>query len=111
MIGEIEEKNLSEVLSFFNGKVPPKDGGDVFLVYGSNGVIGTSNLKNHSSAIILGRVGAYCGSVEICEQSFWASDNTIVVKPQDGFDLKYLYYKLKSMPLNSYAGGSGSTTS
>jgi len=96
---------LGTVLDFFNGKAPPNDGDGDFVVYGSNGIIGQAKSANHENAIILGRVGAYCGSVEFCDDKFWASDNTIVVKTKDGFDLKYMYYRLKSFPLRSYAGG------
>ena len=96
---------LGTVLDFFNGKAPPNDEDGDFVVYGSNGTIGKAKTTNHENAIILGRVGAYCGSVEFCDEKFWASDNTIVVKTRDGFDLKYMYYRLKSFPLRSYAGG------
>jgi len=96
---------LGTVLDFFNGKAPPNDEDGDFVVYGSNGTIGKAKSTNHENAIILGRVGAYCGSVEFCDEKFWASDNTIVVKTKDGFDLKYMYYRLKSFPLRSYAGG------
>jgi type I restriction enzyme S subunit len=96
---------LGTVLVFFNGKAPPKDEDGDFVVYGSNGTIGKAKCTNHENAIILGRVGAYCGSVEFCDEKFWASDNTIVVKTKNGFDLKYMYYRLKSFPLRSYAGG------
>ena len=76
-----------------------------FPVYGSNGQIGWTNEFNHSTGVIIGRVGANCGSVEICRGKFWASDNTIVVKPKNENNLTYWYYRLKSMPLRSYAGG------
>jgi len=96
---------LGAVLDFFNGKALPNDEDGEFLVYGSNGIIGKAKTANHENAIILGRVGAYCGSVEFCDEKFWASDNTIVVKTKDGFDLKYIYFRLKSFPLRNYAGG------
>ena len=76
-----------------------------YVVFGSNGVIGRSESFNHENAIILGRVGAYCGSVEICLNKFWASDNTIVVKTKNDNDQRYIYYRLLSSPLRSYAGG------
>lgn len=96
---------LREVLDFFNGKVPvPAEDGQ-YTVFGSNGPIRMSMAFNHENAIILGRVGAYCGSVALCHDKFWASDNTIVVKAKDGFDLTYIYYRLFNAPLRSYAGG------
>ncbi|QTA79460.1 Type-I restriction modification system methylase [Desulfonema limicola] len=100
----LTESYLVDILEFYNGKEPVFSEGE-FTVYGSNGVIGFSEQFNHHNAIILGRVGAYCGSVDICENKFWASDNTIIVQPKNGFDLRYIYYRLLSTPLNSYAGG------
>ena len=102
---KIAEVRLEEVIDFFNGKAPPKSTQGEFPVYGSNGQIGWANEFNHGAGVIIGRVGAYCGSVEVCEGKFWASDNTIVVKPKNDHNLTYLYYRLKSMPLRSYAGG------
>lgn len=103
----IEDKVLlGEIIEFLNGKAPPEQReAGAYPIFGSNGQIGFSENSNHENAIILGRVGAYCGSVEYCPAKFWASDNTIVAKPKDGHDVKYLYYRLKSAPLRSYAGG------
>jgi len=96
---------LKEVLNFFNGKAPvPVEDGE-YTIFGSNGPIGRSKAFNHEDAIILGRVGAYCGSVVICHEKFWASDNTIVVRAKENYDLRYIYYRLLSSPLRSYAGG------
>ena len=96
---------LEEFLSFHNGKAPNLSEAGDYRVYGSNGLIGAAEEFNHEPAIILGRVGAYCGSVEISEDRFWASDNTIVVRPHNGSSLKYAYYLLKTLSLRSYAGG------
>ncbi|MCA9473733.1 MAG: restriction endonuclease subunit S [Nitrospira sp.] len=101
----VDEKRLDELVDFYNGKAPPKSSIGEYPVFGSNGQIGWANQFNHEAGIIIGRVGAYCGSVEVCEGKFWASDNTIVVKPKSGHQLRYLYFRLKSMPLRAYAGG------
>ena len=96
---------IGELLDFFNGKAPNQVDDGEFVLYGSNGKIGRSKSFNHENSIILGRVGAYCGSVEVCLDRFWASDNTIVIKTKKGYDLRYMYYRLLSFPLRSYAGG------
>ena len=58
-----EKEKLGNVLDFFNGKgLSDRDSGS-FKVYGANGVIGLSEKYRHENAIILGRVGAYCGAV------------------------------------------------
>ena len=38
---------------------------------------------NNEKAIIIGRVGAYCGSLQYCSSKFWATDNTITAKAKD----------------------------
>jgi type I restriction enzyme S subunit len=101
----LTEASIDDALLFFNGKAAVVQDTGNFTIFGSNGPIGFTNEFNHETAIILGRVGAYCGSVDICDDKFWASDNTIVVKPKPSHSLHYWYYRLKSLSLGSYAGG------
>lgn len=100
------EMVLADLGRFSSGKpiVPGQQG--AFKAYGSNGVIGGSPTARHSRGIIVGRVGAYCGSVAVSHEPFWASDNTIVIEPMVDDDLDYLGYLLRSANLNRYAGGS-----
>ncbi len=98
---------LGNVLRFFNGKSIKPGGDGVYPVYGSNGLIGQSSEYTHQNGLIIGRVGAYCGSIKYCKTHFWASDNTIVGQPKDiSFDIEYIYYLLGGLNLNRYAGGS-----
>jgi type I restriction enzyme S subunit len=97
---------LGEVLRFGNGKSIKPGGSGKYLVYGSNGVIGGSDEYRHENGIIIGRVGAYCGSVSYCPSRFWASDNTLVAFPSsDDHDTKFLYYLLVDAKLSRHAGG------
>lgn len=97
---------LEQFVDFNNGKsIKPSEKG-IFPAFGSNGIIGYSDNYLYDKGIIIGRVGANCGSVEISLNNFWPSDNTIVVKPKPNADLVFVYYLLKNYPLNSYAGGS-----
>ncbi|WP_411873583.1 restriction endonuclease subunit S [Vulcanococcus limneticus] len=97
---------LGEVLRFGNGKSIKPGGSGRYLVYGSNGVIGGSDEYRHENGIIIGRVGAYCGSVSYCPSRFWASDNTLVAFPSsDDHDTKFLYYLLVDAKLSRHAGG------
>jgi type I restriction enzyme, S subunit len=101
-----DSKPLENIVDFFNGKsIKPIELGS-FPAYGSNGLIGYSENYLYTQGIIIGRVGANCGSVEISLNNFWPSDNTIVAKAKEGSDLVFIYYLLKNYPLNSYAGGS-----
>ena len=98
---------LGDVLKFFNGKSIKAGSEGEYPVYGSNGLIGRSDEYTHQNGVIIGRVGAYCGSVEYCKTHFWASDNTIVAQPKDiSFDIRYIYYLLRDLNLNRHAGGS-----
>jgi len=101
-----EKKTLEQFVEFYNGKsIRPSETG-LFPAFGSNGIIGYSENYLYNEGIIIGRVGANCGSVEISLNNFWPSDNTIVAKPKLNADLVFVYYLLKNYPLNNYAGGS-----
>ncbi len=97
---------LEKVLDFYNGKEINYSNKGKYPVYGSNGVIGFYADYNFDKGIIIGRVGAYCGSININVSRFWSSDNTIVVLSKAGNFIEYLYYMLQTMKLNNYAGGS-----
>jgi type I restriction enzyme S subunit len=100
-----ENLPLEEFIDFYNGKaIKPSEKGS-FPAFGSNGIIGYCENYLYDKGVIIGRVGANCGSVEISLGNFWPSDNTIVAKPRSNTDLVFLYYLLKNYPLNSYAGG------
>jgi len=94
------------VLKFYNGKICKTASNEIYPVYGSNGKIGFAGEYNFENAIIIGRVGAYCGSININTSKFWASDNTIVAKSKPNSSIIYLNYMLQTMKLNNYAGGS-----
>ena len=97
---------LGDVVRFGNGKSIKPGGEGCHPVYGSNGIIGGSDEYRYENGIIIGRVGAYCGSVAYCPDRFWASDNTLVAFPaSDGFDTKFIYYLLADANLSRHAGG------
>lgn len=77
-----------------------------YPVYGSNGIIGYSDDYQNERAVIIGRVGAYCGSIYLCDAKFWPSDNTIIAKPKTDNNLYFINYLLKNLKLNNLAGGS-----
>ena len=104
-MSEWKRVKLGDCLEFLNGKSIKVQSCGVWPVYGSNGIIGYSEQYLYENAIVLGRVGAYCGSVARESGKFWASDNTIVVKSKDSVDIDFCYYKMKIMRLNNYAGG------
>ncbi len=97
---------FATALKFYNGKAGTVNESGAYPVYGSNGIIGYCEEPLFENAIIIGRVGAYCGAVQYCKGKFWASDNTIVVKANAGYDVVFLSYLLHIMNLNQFAGGS-----
>jgi type I restriction enzyme S subunit len=97
---------LGEILRLFHGKAIQANATGCCPVYGSNGKIGRCDSGLYDNAIIIGRVGAYCGSVAREKGTFWASDNTIVCRAVDDVsDTNFCYYLLKDLRLNNYAGG------
>ena len=98
--------HLGDVIRFGNGKAIKPGGEGCYPVYGSNGIIGGSDEYRYENGVIIGRVGAYCGSVEYCPKKFWASDNTLIAFPaSEHFDTKFLFYLLIDAKLSRYAGG------
>lgn len=93
------KKPLGEIIQFKNGKKRPTNEGAI-PVYGGNGILGYSDDYNYEQCVIIGRVGAYCGSVYYEQNHCWVSDNAIAVLPKKGNDLVYTYYLLKSLNLN-----------
>jgi len=97
---------LGEVVKFGNGKVRPKTKGNI-PIFGGNGILGYCDKFNYEGeTIIIGRVGAYCGSVYFENKPIWISDNALSAKPKSKNDTKFLYYLLKNLNLNQFALGS-----
>ena len=101
---------LSELANFRNGKFISSSNyseSGKFPVYGSNGKIANSNkCLNKNPVIVIGRVGAYCGSLHKINRPSWTTDNSIVVEPKDNIDFNFLYYKLKTLNLQNRDTGS-----
>jgi len=95
---------LSDYAIFSNGKKRPAKEG-MYPVYGGNGILGYSDEFNMEKGIIIGRVGAYCGSVFVENGKCWVSDNAIKVENRNNSDLNYLYYLLSSLRLNNRSIG------
>ncbi|MFV0174355.1 restriction endonuclease subunit S [Empedobacter falsenii] len=101
-----KEVKLEELIKFGNGKQRP-DAEGLIPVYGGNGILSYTNSSNYDGeTLIIGRVGAYCGAVYYDNRPIWISDNALSGKPKDNYDTKFLYYFLKNLDLNQFAGGS-----
>ena len=64
--------------------------------------MGYTNSYNASNVVIIGRVGAYCGSVHYSKEKCWISDNAISAMVKDNNSTEYLYYLLTSLHLNRH---------
>lgn len=97
---------LKDCLILGNGKTRPLSQGDI-PVFGGNGILDYCDSYNYSGGtIIIGRVGAYCGSTYISNDKIWVSDNALSAKPIKNNDIKFLYYNLLNIGLNQFAEGS-----
>ena len=79
-MSEWKEYKLGDIVTFGNGKVRPNSKGNI-PIYGGNGILGYCDKFNYSGeTIIVGRVGAYCGSVYYENRPIWVSDNALALK-------------------------------
>lgn len=102
----IMEYKYSSLFKWSSGKPVALSNEGNIPVYGSNGIVGYSQTGKYCNKIILGRVGAYCGSVEYCAGKFNATDNTLITEcNEDLIDYRYAYYMLKVANLNYFSAG------
>lgn len=103
-----QRKKLGDILTIKNGRAYKNEEGEkVNPIYGSNGIIGRHPNFNNEDAIIIGRVGAYCGAIFYCRSKFWSTDNTITAKEiSQSFSNAYAYFTLVNLDLRRLAGGS-----
>lgn len=98
--------NLSEIICFSNGKSRPKTEGSI-PVYGGNGILSYTDQTNAENAVLIGRVGAYCGSVYLEHGICWVSDNAIYAKSKICDGEFYDYFLLKGLNLYNHHVGTG----
>ncbi len=106
---EWEVGTVGDIAILKSGKSRPKEESEInhIPIYGGNGILGFTHQHNvDGETIIIGRVGAYCGSLYIENKPIWVSDNALIAKPQNPLYSKYLFYILKENELNSMAEGS-----
>lgn len=95
---------LNDFITIKNGKTRPVSQGTI-PVYGGNGIIDYVKISNYENLNIIGRVGAYCGSVYFNEGKVWISDNALAgISKKD--TLYFDYLTLINLNLNSKSEGS-----
>jgi type I restriction enzyme S subunit len=99
---------LGDVLEFIYGKGLTKENriakGE-YSVYGSNGIVGNFNeYLTNKRAIIIGRKGS-AGALNISELPSWTTDVAYYIEESENLDLKFTYYLLKTLNLESIGKG------
>ena len=106
MVRYVSIKDVS--LSVASGITKKKTPQGKYNVYGSTGIIGYSNLYDYSGVkILVARVGANAGTINIVNGKYGVSDNTIIIDVSQQCNVKYVYYQLKYLNLHSLIFGSG----
>lgn len=90
---------LNAFINFKNGKKRPAVQGN-YPVYGGNGILDYCDCYNNENVVIVGRVGAYCGSVFYHKDQCWISDNAISANSKINSYILFDYYLLQSLQLN-----------
>lgn len=105
--GEWKKERLSEIsTSIASGKNITHKG--QYPLYGSTGIIGTTDKPYHEGPMLLvARVGANAGFLQLVNEKCGVSDNTLIVKPKGSVSDKYLYQYFKFFNLNRFIYGSG----
>ena len=94
--------------SVASGRNKTRSDSGLYPVHGSTGRIGsTDHAVYFDDSILVARVGANAGRVNIVTGEYDVTDNTIVVMPNDQWDLRFAFHQLTQMNLNQYAVGGG----
>jgi len=106
-----DEYNIKEIdeitFSVSSGKISNNLEDGEYNVYGSMGIIGTSNFYDYcGEKVLVARVGANAGSVNRINEKCCISDNTLVLEPKNIIN-DYLYYSLSHYEPKRLIFGSG----
>ena len=97
---------FEDIIDFSNGKSRPEELGSI-PVYVGNGIMSYTDKTNAENCIVIGRVGAYCGSTYLCKSNCWISDNAIKAKYKFSDKQFFAYYLLKKANLFERHIGTG----
>ena len=80
----------------------------LYSVYGSTGVIGYATTPDYEgNAILVARVGANAGKLNLVSGKYGVTDNTIILRLNDSHCLLFFWQQLEIKRLNSLVYGSG----
>ena len=97
--------NYTDLFTIGNGQTMPQNEGLV-PAYGGNGIVKMVEISNYPACIIIGRVGANCGSIHYSKVPCWVSDYAISICSKNDDWQPFLFYSLKLYNLSKNKGGS-----
>ena len=101
---------MSELTNrIYSGNNKDRNDNGEYAVFGSTGIIGrTNNYCYDKEQILIARVGAYAGAVQLANGKYDVTDNTLIIDLiEEKILLKYLYYFMVNSNLHQYAKGGG----
>ena len=102
---EYRIEDLTENIS--SGKCKSHSSNGEYNLYGSTGIIGkTDEACYEGNLVLVARVGANAGFLQIINEPCGITDNTLIIKPQK-VGAQYIYYYLQHFNLNRLIFGSG----
>lgn len=107
--GVVEWKLLGDLATkIYSGRNKDKSEEGKFPVFGSTGIIGRTNYKVYDiDQILVARVGANAGRVNIAQGEYDVSDKTLLIQCTESINLKFLYYYLVNINLNRFVKDAG----
>ena len=106
--GEWEKCKIEDITdAVSSGKSKNHFSNGEYNLYGSTGIIGRTDKALYDGKLVLvARVGANAGFLQIINEPCGITDNTLILRPK-GIDAFYLYYFLQHFNLNRLIFGSG----
>ena len=106
--GEWEDYRIEDItVNISSGRCKSHSSNGKYNLYGSTGIIGkTDEACYEGNLVLVARVGANAGSLQIINEPCGITDNTLIIKPKK-VDAQYIYYFLQHFNLNRLIFGSG----
>ena len=106
--GEWKEYKIEDITeNISSGRCKSHSSSGKYNLYGSTGIIGKTNEACYEGNLVLvARVGANAGSLQIINEPCGITDNTLIIKPKE-VDAQYIFYFLQHLNLNRLIFGSG----
>ena len=106
--GEWKEYRIEDITeNISSGRCKSHSSSGKYNLYGSTGIIGkTIEACYEGNLVLVARVGANAGSLQILNEPCGITDNTLIIKPKE-VDVQYIYYFLQHFNLNRLIFGSG----